>query len=95
MTPLRKTLVAVTMAITLLPALPASASDYDYMGCNQLWYQRNSIYSQAGYCFKTARARAVFGYGCFAPYGRLSGYAQKTVSLIVTAERRKGCGGGY
>ncbi len=95
MTPLRKTLVAVTMAITLLPALPASASDYDYMGCNQLWYQRNSIYSQAGYCFKTARARAVFGYGCFAPYGRLSGYAQQTVSLIVNAERRKGCGGGY
>jgi hypothetical protein len=29
--------------------------------CDDLWYQRNSIFKGAGYCFKTPRAISVFG----------------------------------
>ena len=29
--------------------------------CEQLWFSRNSIYKEAGYCFKTPRAISAFG----------------------------------
>ncbi len=29
--------------------------------CDELWYQRNMIYKEAGYCFKTAKAIRSFG----------------------------------
>ena len=38
-------------AAPILAALPAQAQ-----GCEELWYRRNSLYKQAGYCFKTAGA---------------------------------------
>lgn len=67
--------------------------------CYDLWYERNSIYARNGYCFKTQRARNVFGAACFPPYGRLSGYDQRRVGDIKAAERAQGCGpggsGGY
>ena len=31
--------------------------------CQELWVARNQIYKNAGYCFKTARAREFFGNG--------------------------------
>ena len=46
---------------------PAAARDPAYMSCEELWYARNRIYARNGYCFNTARARAVFGAGCFPP----------------------------
>ena len=60
------------LAAGLVP--PAAAQDPAGMSCNALWTERNSIYARNGYCFKTARARAVFGPGCFPPYGKLSGW---------------------
>jgi hypothetical protein len=33
-------------------------ADYD---CDQLWFGRNSVFKEAGYCFKTQRAIAAFG----------------------------------
>ena len=61
------------------------------MSCSELWYARNAIYAENGYCFKTARARAVFGPGCFPPYGKLSRSEQRQINLITAQERRKGC----
>ncbi len=29
--------------------------------CEQLWYSRNAIYKEAGFCFKTTRAIRTFG----------------------------------
>jgi len=57
----------------------------------ELWYARNAIYAEKGYCFKTKRARRVFGKACFPPYGKLSGSEQSRVNRIVREERRKGC----
>ena len=59
--------------------------------CGQLWYERNEIYARNGYCFKTARARAAFGPGCFPPYGRLSGWEKRRVADIQAEERYMGC----
>ena len=30
-------------------------------GCEEAWFQRNLIYKQGGYCFRTPRAIAAFG----------------------------------
>ena len=79
------------LALLQVASPPALAQDYSAMSCDQLWHGRNSIYASAGYCFKTARGIAVFGRGCFPPYGQLSGGEQARVSAIQTWEGRRGC----
>lgn len=59
--------------------------------CGRLWYERNSIYARNGYCFRTARARSVFGPGCFPPYGQLSGWERRRVAQIQAEEYEYGC----
>jgi hypothetical protein len=91
-----KTIRKVAVAAAALAALIATSSfaeaaNYGAMSCSQLWYARNSIYAQNGYCFKTARARSVFGPGCFPPFGKLSGYEQQEINDIQYWESRKGC----
>ena|SRR5579871_6157999 len=83
---------AVALAIVTAASSAASAANYSAMGCSQLWYARNAIYAAKGYCFQTAQAQAVFGRGCFPPYGRLSTYEQQQVNEITYWERTKGCG---
>ena len=60
-------------------------------GCYELWYERNEIYARNGYCFRTARARSVFGPGCFPPYGRLSGWEAQRVRELQYEEDMRGC----
>lgn len=72
-------------------AVGARAQDASQMSCEQLWQERNAIYARNGYCFKTARARAVFGPGCFPPYGELRGWEKQRVNELQTWERRFGC----
>ena len=69
----------------------AVAQDAAGMSCSALWYARNAIYARRGYCFNTDRARAVFGAGCFPPYGQLSGGERSRVNELQMWERRKGC----
>lgn len=88
----RRTIIAVAAVVLLLEAGSfAMAKSYASMSCYQLWYARNSIYAAKGYCFKTAKARAVFGPGCFPPYGKLDSSEQRRVDDIIYWERRKGC----
>ncbi len=77
-------------AITATP-LPAKAGDFQGMTCGELWYERNAIYAENGYCFKTKAAIKVFGKGCFAPNGKLSASEQQTVNWIKHWERKKHC----
>jgi hypothetical protein len=69
----------------------AAAQSYRYMDCDELWYARNEIYADAGYCFKTKRAIRAFGRACFPPYGKLTRSEQRRVDLIVSWETRKHC----
>jgi hypothetical protein len=39
----------------------ASAGGAFAQNCDRLWYERNAIYKNAGYCFKTAHAIQTFG----------------------------------
>ena len=83
--------VASLYATSLATAPTATAQEYRYMSCGELWYARNAIYARRGYCFETARARSVFGRRCYPPFGRLRSWERAEVSRIQRWERRKGC----
>ncbi|QGM96518.1 YARHG domain-containing protein [Methylocystis parvus] len=74
----------------------AAAPSVAQASCASLWSERNQIYKDAGYCFKTARAIRAFGNaGC--SYDDindvpLSARQRAAVRDIVAEERRMGCG---
>lgn len=80
--------VGLIIGLILLPSL-AQAS------CSSLWYERNGIYKNAGYCFKTSRAIRAFGNaGCsFDNINDLPLSTRQHAILrdIVAQERRMGC----
>jgi len=82
---------AIAIAGSWLSISTAQAQDYSSMTCGELWYERNLIYAENGYCFKTRRARNVFGRRCFPPYGKLSNYEKRQVNRIRRWEREFGC----
>ena len=78
-------------AATAIVTSAAIAQNLAALSCGQLWYERNAIYAQFGYCFQTEQAINTFGRGCNPPYGRLPGWAEARVAAIQAWERRKGC----
>lgn len=64
-------------------------------GCDELWYERNRIYKEAGYCFRTPRGIRAFGNaGCSYDDERdvpLSARQRETVAQIRRTERAIGC----
>ena len=82
-------LVFATLVGTIAP--PAQAQG----ACQRLWVERNSIYKDAGYCFKTERAIRYFGNaGCSYDDQRdvpLSSNDRRRIADIVAEERDLGC----
>jgi hypothetical protein len=85
-------LTAAALAMATSAALaPAARAGDDGDICGDLWYQRNAIFASAGHCFRTKQGIAVFGKGCFPPYGRLNASQQSRVNKIIRQERKYGC----
>ncbi len=65
------------------------------LSCDALWTVRNTIYYENGYCFKTARGRAVFdNSSCSyddAGMVPLNTYERENISRVVKVERQMGC----
>jgi len=79
-------LAAFTLA-SLIVAAPAMAAS-----CYDLWYARNAIYKDNGYCFKTNLGISTFGNdGCWTNYAHLSPGEQSRVNAIQREERYRGC----
>ena len=80
-------LAGLLVGASVLPAYAQS--------CGDLWYERNAIYKDAGYCFKTSRGIRAFGNaGC--QYDNmndvpLSANSRARVAEIVRMERDYGC----
>ena len=67
---------------------PAHAGD----DCYGLWYDRNLIFAEAGYCFKTPLARQIFAdYPCWTSAPSLTRAQRAVVSEIKSMERRLNC----
>jgi hypothetical protein len=71
------------------------AKEITDFSCDELWFGRNSIFKEAGYCFKTPRAIASFGNaGCLyddISAVRLSAENQTLAEAIQRAEGAKAC----
>jgi hypothetical protein len=87
----------LTIALFFMTAaLPALAGDGpEFWSCPELWQNRNQIYKDAGYCFRTARAIRAFGNaGCrFDDVNDvpLSANQRRDVREIERYERIRGC----
>lgn len=100
MTRLRKTARGLRPALALavagfslspLAAAPAAAQALSQLSCRALWVQRNAVFAEQGYCFKTSDAIATFGPRCYPPYGKLTAEQQRYVNQVRDWEARKGC----
>ncbi|KQQ31418.1 hypothetical protein ASF53_01575 [Methylobacterium sp. Leaf123] len=79
---------AVLVSLTASPALAA-------FPCDELWGERNGIYKDAGYCFRTERAIRAFGnsgckYDALADVP-LSARQRADIADIQRQERENGC----
>ena len=54
---MRIALFALVLAHAVLSAMPAFAA----FPCDELWGERNAVYAEAGYCFRTPRGIKAFG----------------------------------
>jgi hypothetical protein len=60
---MKKLLLATIALVALTSAVHAGdASEFLLtLNCDQLWFGRNTVFKERGYCFKTPRAISVFG----------------------------------
>jgi hypothetical protein len=64
------------------------------LSCENLWWVRNTIYDENGYCFTTIRGQQAFDNSdCYANNGtvQLNRYERENVGRIVRVEREKAC----
>jgi len=92
----RARLVLGAVLVALMPPV-ARAQQPSNLFCAGLWYERNAIFREAGYCFRTDRAIEAFGNdGCRylniedVPLTRRQ---RAEVDRIRRWEREKGCTG--
>lgn len=82
-------------ALTMSTVVAVSAAHAQSRICNRLWVERNQIYKDYGYCFKTERAIRYFGNrGCRYDYESdvpMSTRDRDLVHQIQIEERRHGC----
>ena len=81
--------------ILLASSLGASVANAQGDACSRLWVQRNQIYKDNGFCFKTERAISYFGNaGCQYDYEGdvpLTRGERARIARIIADERSLGC----
>ncbi|EIC21915.1 YARHG domain-containing protein [Thiorhodovibrio frisius] len=81
---------ALALGISILAT--SAAAPVMAQSCMDLWYQRNLIYAQNGYCFSTSLGKRQFAeYKCWTKNPDLTQQEQKRVDSIRAEERRRGC----
>jgi YARHG domain len=89
-------LLSMTLSLVAFAAAAHSGDEVrSDASCQELWVARNQIYKDAGYCFKTARAREHFGNaGCThdnVDAVPLSDADRRYIAQIKKLEAQKGC----
>lgn len=70
----------------------ASGSMAQAASCYDLWYERNLIYAENGYCFSTSLGKRVFaGFNCWTKNPALSAWEKRRVAQLRSEEKRRGC----
>lgn len=90
---MRFSFVLAVGSAVLMSGLAVASARAD--GCEEAWYQRNLIYKQSGYCFRTPRGIRAFGNaGCSYDAVEdvpLSARQRATVAELKAYERSNGC----
>lgn len=88
-----RSLIASAAGFAAVAVMPLQA--YAQTGsCSDLWYQRNQLYANYMYCFKTARAQNTFGLyptNCATSNPKFTKAERNLLKAIIKAEKRKGC----
>ncbi len=91
---MRIALATVALSIAIATGI-VSAGSASAQTCDQLWYERNSVFKGAGYCFKTPRAISAFGNaGCMYDVEGalpLSPDQRERVAYLIRMEQEYGC----
>lgn len=86
---------ALLATLTFSTGMAVSAAHAQPRICDRLWVERNQIYKDYGYCFKTERAIRYFGNrGCRYEYEEdipISRRDRARISDIQAEERELGC----
>lgn len=84
--------IAAEQALTEQPSSNTVANITRGDMCSQLWYQRNLIFHNNGFCFSTARAKSVFDTSqCTTRSPTLSPSESAELARIKSAETANGC----
>ena len=90
-----RAVVIASLAAALSTGFALSAANAQGRICNRLWVERNQIYKDYGYCFKTERGIRYFGNrGCRYEYEAdipMSRRDRAAVLRIQVEERDHGC----
>ena len=90
-----RTFLLSGLAVLLMSSGWVSAAQAQGRVCQRLWVERNQIYADHGYCFKTQRGISYFGnQGCRYDYEAdvpLSARDRARISRIQAEEREYGC----
>jgi len=79
-------LLLTVFSIFISPSFAFADSCYD------LWYERNAIYDDNGYCFKTALGKRVFDNSdCYTSDPSFTKAEQRRIDQIRRQEKRLGC----
>ncbi|MDB5524452.1 MAG: hypothetical protein JWM58_2215 [Rhizobium sp.] len=81
------TLSAITVLGVIVSVQPALAAS-----CYDLWYERNAIYNDNGYCFSTQLGQETFDNSdCYTSDVQLSRSEQRRVDSLKNQEDNRGC----
>lgn len=85
---MKKIIFALSTTLSLTIGLsPASAAN-----CYDLWYERNQIFDDNGFCFQSRLGKDTFDNAdCYTDNPQLSRAEVRRVAQIKAQERRKSC----
>lgn len=79
------------LILIAIPGLLLAFTSYKDMGCYDIWYARNFIFDENGYCFKSREAKIIFNPSCEEKFKGLDKEAKDEVKRIIKIEKEKGC----
>lgn len=88
------TILLFSVTIFTSQAEERTGPTVEEFGCYDLWYARNSIFADYGYCFKTKKAKFIFSEyasNCNSKMKPFDSEAKDFLKKIRSLERKKGC----
>lgn len=85
---MRLSTLSVLTVVGLVSGVQPAFAD----ACYDLWYERNSIYNENGYCFNTRDGRATFDNSdCYTDSPDFTKSEQRRIDRIKREENEYGC----